>query len=41
MQATMEETDVLIKLLGTLVGGALDEEGETMLSELYDITLGG
>jgi hypothetical protein len=38
MQATMEETDVLVKLLGTLVGGALDEEGETMLLELYDIT---
>ncbi|MEG4503874.1 hypothetical protein QUA81_13505 [Microcoleus sp. F6_B4] len=38
MQATMEETDVLVKLLETLVGGALDEEGEAMLLELYDIS---
>lgn len=37
MQATMEEPDLLVKLLGTLVGGALDEEGEAMLGELYDI----
>jgi hypothetical protein len=34
----MEETDVLIKLLTTLVDGALDEEGETMLWEMYKIT---
>ncbi|MEG4594167.1 hypothetical protein QUB00_20500 [Microcoleus sp. F8_C2] len=38
MQTAMEETDVLVKLLETLVGGALDEEGEAMLLELYDIS---
>ncbi|MEG4850842.1 hypothetical protein QUB10_08020 [Microcoleus sp. B5-D4] len=38
MQATMEEPDVLVKLLGTLVGGALDEDGEQMLDDVFGIT---
>ena len=38
MQTIMEETDVSIELLTTLVDGALDEEGETMLWEMYKIT---
>ena len=33
----MEEIDVLTKLLTTLVDGALDEEGEAMLGEVYNI----
>jgi hypothetical protein len=38
MQATIENTDVLTKLLTTLVDGALDQEGETMLWEIYNIS---
>jgi hypothetical protein len=34
----MEETDVFTELLTTLVDGALDEEGETMLKELYNLS---
>jgi hypothetical protein len=34
----MEETDVLTKLLTTLVDGAFDEEGETMLREDYNLS---
>ncbi len=39
MQQQLEqEQDVLTYLLTTLVGGALDEEGEQMLADVFDIT---
>jgi hypothetical protein len=38
MQVTIENTDVLTKLLTTLVDGTLDQEGETMLWKIYNIS---